>query len=129
MKLQFNPNQKYQLDAISSVTDLFEGQEKLGSEILPQKSNNVFLDSFSNKIAINEKKLNENLKKVQLKNNIYPSTLTENKEMNFSVEMETGTGKTYVYLRTIFDLNKQYGFSKFIVVVPSVAIREGVLNP
>ena len=46
--------------------------------------------------------------------------------MNFTVEMETGTGKTYVYLRTIYELNKQYGFSKFVIVVPSVAIREGV---
>ncbi|MEX2567135.1 MAG: DEAD/DEAH box helicase family protein, partial [Cyclobacteriaceae bacterium] len=48
--------------------------------------------------------------------------------MNFSIEMETGTGKTYVYLRTIYELNKQYGFKKFVIVVPSVAIREGVLK-
>ena len=67
-----------------------------------------------------------NLQSVQLANDIVPTDALQG--MNFSVEMETGTGKTYVYLRTIYELNKLYGFKKFVIVVPSVAIREGVLK-
>ena len=67
-----------------------------------------------------------NVQKIQTENGLEP--VTELSGLNFSVEMETGTGKTYVYLRTLFELNARYGWKKFIIVVPSVAIREGVLN-
>lgn len=79
-----------------------------------------------NRLLIDEEKIIENIRKIQATNEI--SIADDFWGMNFSVEMETGTGKTYVYLRTIYELNTHYGFSKFIIVVPSVAIREGVLK-
>ncbi len=139
MKFQFNPNQQYQLDAISAVTDLFKGQTasdsvfgitagKIGSlqELSLSKKGLELL--YGNKLILSNEQINNNLKTVQDKNQIISQENINTKGKNFTVEMETGTGKTYVYLRTIFELNRQYGFSKFIIVVPSVAIREGVLK-
>ena len=139
MKFQFNPNQQYQLNAISAVMDLFKGQTishntfgvtggTIGSlEKLPPSKEG--LESlYGNNLTLNNKQINNNLKTVQETNQIFSPENVNTKGKNFTVEMETGTGKTYVYLRTIFELNKEYGFSKFIIVVPSVAIREGVLK-
>lgn len=140
MKLKFDSGLEYQLEAIKSVTDLFEGlpQEQGGlsitlrTEILPlgMEFNEL---GIGNRLILTLEQMLNNLHSVQVRNNVPKTrTLIEDGSVyhfpNFSVEMETGTGKTYVYLRTIFELNKLYGFKKFIIVVPSVAIREGVTS-
>ena len=132
MKLKFSADLGYQLDAIASVVDLFRGQENFNSTCsfdVSGKQRGVLIseESVGNNLIISEEKLLENLNNVQLRNCISPSPKEKlAAPYDFTVEMETGTGKTYVYLRTIFELNKIYGFSKFIIVVPSVAIKEGV---
>lgn len=125
----FEPGLKYQQEAIQSITDLFEGQPiRVEDFILEfdsiENGNADLINSVSNNLLLSEEQIFENLKAIQQSNDI-PVATTFN-GMNFSVEMETGTGKTYVYLRTIYELNKLYGFKKFVIVVPSIAIREGV---
>ena len=118
MEFKFDSNLEFQLDAINSVVGLFNGQIK---------SDKIFLDAIiPNSITISENTIKENLSEIQKENGLKASDKWEG--MDFSVEMETGTGKTYVYLRTILELNLKYNFKKFIIVVPSVAIREGVLK-
>ena len=134
MKLKFI-KQQFQSDAVQSVADLFKGQEKLQStfEITNIESTDLFNQNefgVSNVVKISKEELLNNMHEIQRKNNL-PLTddiVDENGalHLSFSEEMETGTGKTYVYTKTIFELNKRYGFTKFIIVVPSVAIREGV---
>ena len=151
MKLKFESNQQYQLDAINAVVDIFAGQptdsddanrhmdrgRQLSLEATIAKGNSLTLDMAQ---------IIENTHKIQEKNDIEKSETKEGDfsfptnfpletsekslkhGMNFSIEMETGTGKTYVYLRTIHELHQHYGWKKFIIVVPSVAIREGVLK-
>jgi type III restriction enzyme len=130
LKLHFDPNQSYQIEAIKSVTDIFEGQpmNKGDFEFSMSPANTLIYNEFgvANKIALSEKQILKNLQGIQKANGVMPSAALDG--MNFSVEMETGTGKTYVYLRSIYELNKKYGFKKFIIVVPSIAIREGVLK-
>ena len=143
MKLKFDPNQQYQLDATNAVVDVFAGQPKdsdgavrhidqdrqLSLEATIARGNSLVLDAVQ---------IAENMRAVQQRNDILPdeNDLTDEPSpvdnlphgMNFSIEMETGTGKTYVYLRTIHELHQRYGWKKFIIVVPSIAIREGVLK-
>lgn len=131
MKLQFDSNQEYQLQAIQSVVDLFEGQPLSTGEYefsLQQTNTSLAFteNGVGNAIRLTQQEIFENVRKVQQRNGLPESP--ELQGLNFSVEMETGTGKTYVYLRTIYELNKTYGFKKFIIVVPSIAIREGVLK-
>jgi len=83
-------------------------------------------NGVGNNIVLTDEQILKNVQEVQQRNGIEP--VSELDGMNFSIETETGTGKTYVYLRTIYELNKQYGFNKFVIVVTSVAIREGVLK-
>ena len=135
MKLKFDPNQQFQLDAIDAAVDLFEGQPLNQGDFEIKLQHGYELKGlvqqdlgFGNNLSASDDVLNANLKKIQKRNNIHQTDSVETKGRNFAVEMETGTGKTYVYLRTVFELNKKYGFKKFIVVVPSVAIREGVLK-
>lgn len=117
----------YQLDAINSTVKLFDG--------LPKKGDGIYGNTYRGKTLVENEpirninittgeKLLDNLNKVQIENNLFASKDIE--DNNFTIEMETGTGKTYVYLRTILELNKEYGFTKFIIVVPTVAIRTGV---
>ena len=147
MKLQFDANQDFQLDAIRAVVDLFKGQ--------PDASQSTSMASFTltdeslsslkfsetgvaNQRVITDDQWLSNLRTVQQLNGIEPSAALQTMSLddgaavgefpNFTVEMETGTGKTYVYLRTVHELSKTYGFKKFVIVVPSVAIREGVLK-
>ncbi|MGL4273738.1 MAG: DEAD/DEAH box helicase family protein [Pseudomonas paracarnis] len=134
MKLHFEPNLDYQLHAIEAVCDLFRGQEQCRTEFtvtmrLPDEAQ-MSLDvaqsdlGMGNRLTLLDDELLKNLSDIQLRGGLPPSgSLTSG---DFTVEMETGTGKTYVYLRTIFELNKRYGFTKFVIVVPSVAIKEGV---
>lgn len=128
MKLTFESNLEYQQDAIKSVTDLFEGQP-LEDSILEfdlKEKQRSFIQGISNNLILSEEQILTNLQSIQTSNEIKVSDKLDG--MHFSVEMETGTGKTYVYLRSIYELNKLYGFKKFVIVVPSVAIREGVLK-
>lgn len=138
MKLHFDSNQEYQLEAIKAVIDIFEGQPLSSGDYsfsLTESGAWLTENGSGNLLVLDTVQLAENIKQVQQRNNITSTQtlLIDEKEekilrygMNFSVEMETGTGKTYVYLRTVYELNKVYGFKKFVIVVPSVAIREGV---
>ncbi len=122
MELKFE-QLAYQTDAVNAVVRLFEGQRR-ESFSLHDAGIELFV---GNKLDLNWAQIGENLNNVQ-KTFGQPETEIGQHGLNFSVEMETGTGKTYVYLRTIFELNRQYGWTKFVIVVPSVAIREGVLQ-
>ena len=157
MKLQFDKNQSYQLEAIQSIVDLFEGQDLNKSDFEfsysdTGKGSLQFTEAgVGNILALSEEQLLVNLIKVQQSNQLRSDEISTAIEKlkykeeiesdgkieinsvecsfpNYSVEMETGTGKTYVYLRSIYELNKVYGYKKFVIVVPSVAIREGVLK-
>jgi len=137
LKFKFDGNLDYQHQAIESVISLFEGQPLAnetysvalgmpegGSQLALGEDEFTNISAVANQLVLTDELLLENLHKVQEENNVpLQSRLAGH---HFSVEMETGTGKTYVYLRTLFELNKRYGFTKFIVVVPSIAIREGV---
>lgn len=133
MKLHFEDNLDYQQAAIDSVVSLFKGQEISRSEFTvtfrTESSPNLSLGmeesqlGIGNRLLLVDEEIEENLRQVQLKNGLKPTEKLASGD--FTVEMETGTGKTYVYLRTIFELNKNYGFTKFVIVVPSVAIKEG----
>ena len=130
MKLQFDANLHYQEQAVSAVVDLFRGQTPKRSAFtvtMEDDAGQTTTDNgIANRLELLEDEILENLQAVQLRNGL-PQTKTLKKgAYDFDVEMETGTGKTYVYLRTIFELNKAYGFTKFIIVVPSIAIKEGV---
>lgn len=133
MKLHFEPNLDYQLQAIEAVCDLFRGQEACRTEFtvtmkLPDQQLTLGVAEtdlgVGNRLTLLDEQLLQNLRDVQLRGGLAPSSVLASGD--FTVEMETGTGKTYVYLRTIFELNKRYGFTKFVIVVPSVAIKEGV---
>lgn len=133
MKIKFDPNQEYQLDAINSIVDIFDGQTVEGGGIrLEIDENESYGDlGFShlgvgNQLELPDETLLENVQRIQERNGLKQSD--ELNKKNFTIEMETGTGKTYVYLRTIYELHQKFGFTKFIVVVPSISIREGVLK-
>ena len=134
MKLKF-VDQQYQTDAVNAICDIFEGCEVKDSlfTIEVNSPNQLSYDSsegvdyfigHSNKLTINNFVMLENVQNIQERNDIQISKDLQNR--NFTIEMETGTGKTYVYTKTILELNKRYGFTKFIIVVPSIAIKEGV---
>jgi len=133
MKLHFEANLEHQTQAVEAVCDLFRGQETCRTEFTvtrdalgPQQAL-AFHESdlgIGNRLSLLDDQLLANLKAIQLRNGLRPSDSLASGD--FTVEMETGTGKTYVYLKTIFELNKRYGFTKFVIVVPSVAIKEGV---
>ena len=126
MKLKFK-NQDFQTEAVNAAADLFSGQEKTHGtfSVIEEKQLSLMNDfGIGNALYIDEKTIAENMHNIQKRNKL---PMTKNaSDMQFCIEMETGTGKTYVYTKTIFELNRRYGFTKFIIVVPSVAIREGV---
>ncbi len=132
MKIKFNPDLEHQADAINAITSIFDGQEvcQTNFTVTAPAQADLFSDSSNsgigvcNKTALLPEEMLENTQKIQLTNGLKQSEKLDSN--NFTIEMETGTGKTYVYLRTIFELKKRYGFTKFIIVVPSVAIKEGV---
>ncbi len=133
MKLQFNAELDYQKEAINSIVEIFDGQSLCHSNFTVANISKQIglLDTnlgVGNFLEIDEEDILKNTRKIQLKNGLPQSTKIKKGQYHFTVEMETGTGKTYVYLRTIFELNKKYGFTKFIIVVPSVAIKEGVMK-
>jgi type III restriction enzyme len=132
MKIQFNPDLEYQHDAINAVLGVFEGQEARQTNFSVPTIKQAQMDMLSeqsdlgigNKKELLDDEILVNVQKVQLTNGLKQSDSLGS--MDFTVEMETGTGKTYVYLRSIFEMNRRFGFSKFIIVVPSIAIKEGV---
>ncbi|EEV9031023.1 DEAD/DEAH box helicase family protein [Escherichia coli] len=138
MKIQFDANLDYQRDAIESVTGVFAGQEicQTNFTVAPLQSweegslfHGTQEDSLGigNRLRLLDEDIHANIRKIQLKNGLVPSESFDSKDgIHLTVEMETGTGKTYVYLRTVFEMNRLYGFTKFIIVVPSIAIKEGV---
>ena len=131
MKLKFDANLAYQEQAVSSIVDLFRGQTPMQANFtVSAYAGQVGLfeteNGVGNKLEIDDEDILANLRAVQLRNGLAQTKALKSKQYEFDVEMETGTGKTYVYLRTIFELHKNYGFSKFIIVVPSIAIKEGV---
>jgi type III restriction enzyme len=148
MKLHFDSKQEFQLEAVKSITDIFEGQPLSGGDFefsISQQGELLTENGFGNKLDLTDEQILKNVNIIQKSNSIelsqnlqrlmYKDLDDDGKEQlietyipNFSIEMETGTGKTYVYLRTIYELNKLYGFKKFVIVVPSIAIREGVLK-
>ncbi len=146
MKFKFSKNLEYQLEAINAVVGIFDTGRNIAhgeSEFKLQSGMQI----VANELEMSKERILRNVQAIQTQNKIPQSALLkedggyllqengdrillENKENieDFSVEMETGTGKTYVYLRTIFELNQKYSLKKFIILVPSVAIREGVLK-
>lgn len=131
MKLQFDANLEYQEQAISSIVDIFRGQTPMQSNFtVSAYSGQIGLfdstNGIGNRLELDEDEILENLQAIQLRNGLAQTKTLKVGKYDFDVEMETGTGKTYVYLRTIFELHKNFGFSKFIIVVPSIAIKEGV---
>lgn len=138
MKFKFKI-QQYQTDAVNNTVDVFSGQ--------PPKKENVYCRDLGNtdnrivyeeeytgyrnqEVELNGQQLLDNIQRIQVQSEIPQSPKLIKQEglgcCSLDIEMETGTGKTYVYIKTMFELNKRYGWSKFIVVVPSIAIREGV---
>ena len=133
MKLHFEPDLDYQLQAIEAVCGLFHGQETCRTEFTVTRDAAAGQMSLlendlgiGNRLTLLDDELLANLHAIQLRHGLAPSVSLASGD--FTVEMETGTGKTYVYLRTVFELNKRYGFTKFVIVVPSVAIKEGVYH-
>lgn len=136
MKLQFK-HQKFQADAAKAVVDVFAGQPYLTPSYRMDKGSGYYqmtvtdeqdFTGWSNAMIVPELSdgiILEHLNKIQRANQIAPSRKLEGR-FNLTIEMETGVGKTYTYIKTMYELNKQYGWSKFIIVVPSIAIREGV---
>lgn len=136
MKLQFK-HQKFQADAAKAVVDVFAGQPYLTPSYMMDRGSGTYQQSstededftgWSNQKIVpelNDRLILEHINKIQRTNQIKPSLNLEGR-FNLTIEMETGVGKTYTYIKTMFELNKHYGWSKFIVVVPSIAIREGV---
>ena len=138
MKIQFKSDLDHQLDAINAVVGVFEGQESfksnfsVGSNAMANQQLGLFSQNsdlgVGNGLTLLPEELYENTRHVQLLNGL-PQTENTKQALpsrDFTIEMETGTGKTYVYLRSVFELNQRYGLTKFIIVVPSVAIKEGV---
>ena len=136
MKLHFDSNQNYQLDAIAAVVDLFAGQPAAAGtfewQADFQQPDLLETLGVANGLVLSDERLLANLRAIQTRNKIVPAETLATDDIlgsrNFSVEMETGTGKTYVYLRTIYELHRAYGWKKFVIVVPGVPIREGVMQ-
>lgn len=147
MKLQFDSQQDFQLTAMRSVVDIFEGQPLRQGDFeisfgIEGASIALTEKGVGNRLVISEEQILQNIRAVQERNSVSPSEQLERCHylkdagkgetdfipLNLTVEMETGTGKSYTYLRTIFELNRVYGFKKFVIVVPSVAIREGAVK-
>jgi type III restriction enzyme len=128
LKLQFTI-QPYQTAAVASVVDLFKGQEKKSSTftLAREDAQGSLFESelgVGNALRIGDEQMLQNMRDIQRRNHL---PMTDNlRGRHFCIDMETGTGKTYVFIKSIFEMNRQYGFTKFIIVVPSVAIREGV---
>ncbi|MCT2175357.1 restriction endonuclease [Dietzia cinnamea] len=143
MEFKFDAKQKHQLDAFKSLVQLFDGQPKDADDLVTRLRGNATIDGLDdqpsltldlaqeigavgNNLVLDRATILENLQAVQGKNGLEVVDSLSGDALDFDIEMETGTGKTYVYLRTIFELAEEYSFTKFVILVPSVAIKEGV---
>ena len=140
MEFKFESNQQFQLEAVESIVKLFDGQHYVSGKL--EFTRGTGIAAVPNSLEVDDDTILQNLQRVQSENGLSSDQTLEYIEEeaklldekrsirfpNFSVEMETGTGKTYVYLRTILELFLRYGLRNFVVVVPSVAVREGVLK-
>jgi type III restriction enzyme len=139
MEFKFDPKQPYQQEAVASVVDLFEGQPadadaletKLKGTVPTPDGQQSFdiaaeVGAVGNNLSLDDEALLQNLQAVQDRNGLEVVAELASDALDFDVEMETGTGKTYVYLRTIFELAQKYNFRKFVILVPSTPIKEGV---
>lgn len=143
MKLKFE-KLDFQSEAVDAIANIFEGQSIKQSNfsvapVLRDNPDQIYYDDegniiqdnnkydlgIGNKLDITNDEILDNIKEIQLFNGLAPTKNLKEGDYHFCIEMETGTGKTYVYLKTIFELNKKYGFIKFIIVVPSIAVKEG----
>lgn len=137
MEFKFDANQSYQQQAIASIVDLFDGQPLDAPSLVTtlqgeQSEEQALFDlvaevgAVGNNLILENEIITSNLQRIQDRNGLEIVSDLESGRLDFDIEMETGTGKTYVYLRTIFELAQKYRFNKFIILVPSVAIKEGV---
>lgn len=140
MEFTFDAEQEYQLNAINAVTGIFEGQARHDFDMTTSALSGLAV--LPNRLDIHDEAVLQNVQAIQVRNNLRPDRtlfcieerilgaqgMLQARFPNFSLEMETGTGKTYVYLRTVMELFKHYGLRKYMIVVPSVAVREGVLK-
>jgi type III restriction enzyme len=140
VEFKFDANQEFQQEAIAAVVDLFEGQPSDASA-LETTLKSIFRDdgqalfdletevgAVGNHLMLDGSSILQNLQSIQNRNGLEIADQIIGDSFDFDIEMETGTGKTYVYLRTIFELAKKYNFLKFVILVPSVAIKEGVTS-
>ena len=139
MRIQYK-HQKFQADAAKAVVDVFAGQPYLAPTYMMDRGTGTYQINFNEELdytgwsnhriipELNDQLILEHLQKIQRANQIQPSNKLEGRAdgYNLTIEMETGVGKTYTYIKTMYELNRAYGWSKFIIVVPSIAIREGV---
>ena len=139
MRIQYK-QQKFQADAAKAVVDVFAGQPYLTPTYRMDRGSGYIQQSFTEDTdligwrnqrivpELNDRLILQQLQKIQRANQIAPSNRLEGRSTGYhlTVEMETGVGKTYTYIKTMYELNRAYGWSKFIIVVPSIAIREGV---
>lgn len=131
MKIKYK-HQCFQAEAAKCVTDVFQGQLKsdgVSNFLVDQGKNRGFyeVEGFGNApLVLSRESIGENVRSIQMAQGLKTIEHLEGEDLTFTIEMETGTGKTYTYIRTMFELNRRYGWSKFIIVVPSIAIREGV---
>ncbi|QFQ13716.1 restriction endonuclease subunit R [Pseudoprevotella muciniphila] len=134
MTLKFK-NQQFQTDAARAVTDVFRGQRNQAMVEFTHdmgRSADGAQDLFdvvgfrNQPVTVPAGQLLENIRAIQMPAQLRPSETIDTNDLRLTIEMETGTGKTYTYIKTMYELNKLYGWSKFIIVVPSIAIREGV---
>lgn len=134
MKLRFK-HQGFQVEAARNVVRAFQGQpyhDKVGyimDQGTSRQTKAFDTKGFGNApLTLDRGDIKENVRAIQMEQGLKPIDHLEGEGVHLTIEMETGTGKTYTYIKTMYELNKHYGWSKFIVVVPSVAIREGVYN-
>lgn len=139
MRIQYK-HQKFQADAAKAVVDVFAGQPYLTPTYMMDRGTGTYQINFNEEEdytgwsnhriipELDDQRILEHLQKIQRANQIQPSSKLEGRSdgYNLTIEMETGVGKTYTYIKTMYELNSAYGWSKFIIVVPSIAIREGV---
>ena len=133
MKIKYK-HQRFQEEAVRCVTDVFQGQPKsdgIHNFLIDQGTKRGFfnVEGFGNTpILLDRESLCENIRTVQMAQGLQPVDHIRGEGLTLTVEMETGTGKTYTYIKTMYELNRCYGWSKFIIIVPSIAIREGVFK-